>query len=216
MEAGRKKTILAAVAGLVLAGIVAFTLTQKPAAPQATFTTLGGEKIALASLRGKVVLVNFWATSCPGCIHEMPDLANTHRKFQARGFETIAVAMSYDPPEYVRQFSEKNHLPFTVALDQDGSAAQAFGARVTPTTVIIDKQGDRTVITSASMPPELMPMAQMAQETGARRIYVAMPSYWEWTSALRAQLDEGADRVFTESGITVYEFNSFFYEDTIN
>jgi len=58
--------------------------------------------------------------------------------------------------------------------------------------------------------------AQMAQETGARRIYVAMPSYWEWTSALRAQLDEGADRVFTESGITVYEFNSFFYEDTIN
>ncbi len=141
MDAGRNKAILWMVAVLVLAGIAAFMLTRKPAAPQATFTTLDGKKIALDSLRGKVVLVNFWATSCPGCIHEMPALMNTYRKFQARGFETVAVAMSYDPLEYVRQFSEKNQLPFTVALDKDGSAAQAFGARVTPTTFLIDKQG---------------------------------------------------------------------------
>jgi peroxiredoxin len=141
MGSGRNKVILMVTAVLVLAGIAAFTLTQKPAAPQANFATLGGEKIALDSLRGKVVLVNFWATSCPGCIHEMPDLVKTHQKFSARGFETVAVAMSYDPPEYVRQFSERNGLPFKVAIDTDGSAAQAFGARVTPTTFIIDKQG---------------------------------------------------------------------------
>ena len=141
MNSGRNKVILSVVAVLVLAGIAAFMLTQKPAAPQANFVTLSGEKIALDSLRGKVVLVNFWATSCPGCIHEMPDLVKTHQKFAARGFETIAVAMSYDPPEYVRQFSERNGLPFKVAIDTDGSAAQAFGARVTPTTFIIDKRG---------------------------------------------------------------------------
>jgi len=141
MEAGRSKALLSVVAVLILAGIAVFMLTQKPAAPQATFTTLSGEKIALDSLRGKVVLINFWATSCPGCIHEMPELVKTYRKFETRGFETIAVAMSYDPLEYVRQFSEKNQLPFKVALDQDGSAAQAFGARVTPTTFIVDKQG---------------------------------------------------------------------------
>ena len=141
MDAGRKKTILSAVAALALAAIAVFMLAQKPAAPQTTFATLGGENIALDSLRGKVVLVNFWATSCPGCIAEMPDLAKTHKKFEARGLETIAVAMSYDQPEYVKQFSERNGLPFKVALDKDGSAAQAFGARVTPTTFVIDKQG---------------------------------------------------------------------------
>lgn len=141
MNTGRKKAILSALAVLVLAGVVALMLAQKPAAPQASFATLGGENIALGSLRGKVVLVNFWATSCPGCIAEMPDLVKTHGKFKARGLETIAVAMSYDPPEYVRQFSEKNQLPFKVALDKDGSVAQAFGARVTPTTFVIDKQG---------------------------------------------------------------------------
>jgi peroxiredoxin len=141
MDTGRKKAILSAVAVLVLVGVAALMLAQKPAAPQASFATLGGENIALDSLRGKVVLVNFWATSCPGCVAEMPDLVKTHRKFEARGLETIAVAMSYDPPEYVKQFSEKNQLPFKVALDKDGSAAQAFGARVTPTTFVIDKQG---------------------------------------------------------------------------
>ena len=67
-----------------------------------------------------MVLVNFWATSCPGCIHEMPDLVKTHKKYEARGFETVAVAMSYDPPEYVRQFSERNGLPFKIAIDKDG------------------------------------------------------------------------------------------------
>jgi len=112
-----------------------------PQAPDVGYTLLNGSQSTTGQLRGKVVLVNFWATSCPGCVAEMPDLVKTHRKFEARGLETIAVAMSYDPPEYVKQFSEKNQLPFKVALDKDGSAAQAFGARVTPTTFVIDKQG---------------------------------------------------------------------------
>ncbi|MFA7241425.1 MAG: TlpA disulfide reductase family protein [Sulfuricellaceae bacterium] len=141
METGRKKTILSMLAALLLAGLAVYLLAQKPAAPQAAFVTLNGEKIELGSLRGKVVLVNFWATSCPGCIAEMPELVKTHKKFEARGLETIAVAMRYDPPEYVKRFSENNNLPFKVALDKDGSAAQAFGARVTPTTFVIDKQG---------------------------------------------------------------------------
>jgi len=139
---GRTKLLVVALVVLALAGILVLLLGQKPAAPQAVFATLGGEKIALDSLRGKVVLINFWATSCPGCIQEMPDLVKTWQKYHSRGLETIAVAMSYDPPEYVRQFSEKNGLPFTVALDVGGAVAQAFGnVSVTPTTFVIDKQG---------------------------------------------------------------------------
>lgn len=141
MNTRRTRLLVATVVVLALAGALAM-LTQKPAAPQASFSTLGGEKLALDSLRGKVVLVNFWATSCPGCIKEMPDLVSTWQKYHSRGLETIAVAMSYDPPEYVRQFAEKNGLPFTVALDTSGAVAQAFGnVRVTPTTFVIDKQG---------------------------------------------------------------------------
>lgn len=141
MNTGRTRLLVAALVILALAGALAM-LTQKPAAPQTSFSTLGGEKLALDSLRGKVVLVNFWATSCPGCIKEMPDLVKTWQKYHSRGLETIAVAMSYDPPEYVRQFAEKNGLPFTVALDTGGAVAQAFGnVRVTPTTFVIDKQG---------------------------------------------------------------------------
>lgn len=142
MNTGRTKLLVVAIAVLALAGALVMLLSQKPAAPPMAFTALNGEKIALDSLRGKVVLVNFWATSCPGCIKEMPDLVKTWQKYHSRGLETIAVAMSYDPPEYVRQFADKNGLPFTVALDADGSVAQAFGnVRVTPTTLVIDKQG---------------------------------------------------------------------------
>jgi peroxiredoxin len=139
---GRTRLLAVAVVILALAGALAMLLSQKPAAPQATFPTLGGERVALDSLRGKVVLVNFWATSCSGCIKEMPNLVKTWQKYHSQGLETIAVAMSYDPPEYVRQFAEKNGLPFTVALDPDGAVAQAFGnVRVTPTTFVIDRQG---------------------------------------------------------------------------
>lgn len=136
------KRLVAAVVALVVAGALVLLFSQKPAAPQAAFTTLKGEQIVLDSLRGKVVLVNFWATSCPGCIKEMPELVNVHQKYHSRGLETIAVAMSYDPPEYVQLFTEKNGLPFTVALDAGGAAAQAFGdVRLTPTTFVIDRQG---------------------------------------------------------------------------
>lgn len=121
---------------------LALTLMQKPSAPQISLSTLEGKQIALESLRGKVVLINFWATSCPGCVKEMPQLAETYRKYHNRGLEVVAVAMSYDPPEYVRNYTRQRALPFTVALDTDGSAAHAFNqVKLTPTTFIIGKDG---------------------------------------------------------------------------
>jgi peroxiredoxin len=136
-----KKWLLVVVA-LVVAGGAALLLTDRQEAPKAVFTLLSGEKLPLDSLRGKVVLVDFWATSCPGCVKEMPQLVETHNKYQGQGFETVAVAMSYDPPEYVKAFAAKNGLPFKVALDADGGNAKAFGdVRLTPTSFLIDRQG---------------------------------------------------------------------------
>jgi peroxiredoxin len=136
------KPLLIAVAALALVGALAYALMDKPGAPASTFTTLEGQTLSLDALRGKVVLVNFWATSCPGCVKEMPDMVEVYREYKDRGFEIIAVAMSYDPPNYVQSFVQTRQLPFPVALDVTGEHARAFGnVQLTPTTFIIGKDG---------------------------------------------------------------------------
>lgn len=137
-----RKHVLIAISILALVAGLALTLTQKQAAPALSLNTLEGRQISLESLRGKVVLINFWATSCPGCIKEMPHLVETWNQYHQRGLEVIAVAMNYDPPEYVRNYTRQNALPFTIVLDTDGKAAQAFNqVKLTPTTFIIGKDG---------------------------------------------------------------------------
>jgi peroxiredoxin len=136
------KPALIAVAVFALVGALAYALMDKPSAPASTFTTLEGRPIVLGELRGKVVLVNFWATSCPGCIKEMPGMMETYNQYKDRGFEIVAVAMRYDPPNYVANFVRTRQLPFPVVLDVDGEHARAFGnVQLTPTSFIIGKDG---------------------------------------------------------------------------
>ncbi|AAZ98384.1 putative thioredoxin [Thiobacillus denitrificans ATCC 25259] len=137
------KPVLFLVAALAIVAALAYALVDKPTAPASTFTTLEGRQIALDDLRGKVVLVNFWATSCPGCIKEMPGMVETYNAYKDRGFEIVAVAMSYDPPNYVANYVQTRQLPFPVALDVNGEHARAFGnVQLTPTSFIIGKNGD--------------------------------------------------------------------------
>lgn len=136
------KPVIAAlvVAALAIGGYVA--MNQKPAAPEVTFVSLTGQKISSQSLRGKVVMVNFWATSCVSCVREMPAMVDTYNKFKGQGLEFVAVAMKYDPPNYVINFTETRKLPFIVALDSGGDIAKAFNdVSLTPTTFVIDKDG---------------------------------------------------------------------------
>jgi len=116
--------------------------SRRESAPDVTYTLLNGATDTLKAQQGKVVLVNFWATSCTTCVKEMPEIVATHEKFKARGYNTVAVAMSYDPPAYVASFAETRKLPFGVAIDNTGAVAQAFGdVRLTPTTFLLDKRG---------------------------------------------------------------------------
>ena len=113
------------------------------AAPDTRFVLLDGSQTSTQALRGKVFLINFWATSCISCVAEMPKLVETHQRFHARGFETLAVAMSYDPPAYVVNFSQSRQLPFMVAIDNTGAVAKAWGdVRITPTTYLVNKRGE--------------------------------------------------------------------------
>lgn len=135
-------------AGAALAAFVAvaawvYSDTGQTAAPSSTFVLLDGSQHSTADLRGKVTLVNFWATSCTTCVAEMPDLVATYEKYRAQGFDTLAVAMSYDPPHYVLNFAQSRKLPFKVALDHTGAVARAWGdIKITPTTYLVNKRGE--------------------------------------------------------------------------
>ena len=132
-----------AVAAFAAVGAYVYLDTGRAAAPESTFVLLDGSSQTTADLRGKVTLVNFWATSCTTCVAEMPEIIATHQKFNSRGFDTLAVAMSYDPPSYVVNFAETRKLPFKVAIDNTGAVAKAWGdVRLTPTTYLVNKRGE--------------------------------------------------------------------------
>ena len=127
--------------GALAAGI--FAGWNRPVAlPDVNFIGVRGDQFAMSSLKGKVVLVNFWATSCTVCVGEMPKMVQTYEKYREQGLETVAVAMSYDPPDRVFAYAQRNKLPFRVTLDIFGKAMQAFGGiRGTPTTFLVDRGG---------------------------------------------------------------------------
>lgn len=138
------KKILLPIIVLGLAGLLFLNLSNKPQAPNVTFTTLEGKNISMAELKGKVVMVNFWATDCPGCIAEMPGLIETYNNYKDKGVELIAVAMPYDPPAQVLNYTKQKKLPFPVMHDGLANITNAFGdVSLTPTTFIFDKQGNR-------------------------------------------------------------------------
>lgn len=110
--------------------------------PDVGYTLLDGSQGSTLHLRGKVALVNFWATTCPVCVKEMPQLVELHQHYGPRGLTTLAVAMQWDPPARVSQYAESRRLPFGVAIDHTGAIARAFGdVKATPTTFLIDRHG---------------------------------------------------------------------------
>ncbi len=110
--------------------------------PSFKVSEISGKVLSQEDLRGKVSIINFWATSCTTCVKEMPQMIETYNKYKTDQLEFIAIAMSYDPPMYVVNFAKTRQLPFKVAMDSDGSVAKAFGKiQLTPTTLVIDKSG---------------------------------------------------------------------------
>jgi len=138
----KKLLPLITVAVLALAALGWQLSGSEKTAPNVTYHALDGQTLESLDLRGKVVLVKFWATSCVTCVQQMPHTVEVFEDLAPRGFEVIAVAMDYDPIAYVRHFSETRKLPFTVVHDASGDIARAFGdVQLTPTAFLIDKQG---------------------------------------------------------------------------
>ncbi|MDD5240905.1 MAG: TlpA disulfide reductase family protein [Sulfuricella sp.] len=133
---------------LVLLGLIAYVWLRPPAwvsnenraAPDIQVVLLDGRQVRLEDLRGKVVLVNFWATWCPYCRHEMPDMARFYRDYHAQGFEILALSQD-DTAEPVRRFLASEDYRFPVAMAETGHAAAFDGVSRLPTSFLIDRQG---------------------------------------------------------------------------
>ena len=148
----RLKLFAMALPILALLTFLIFTLTKQQLAPSVIFTTIEGKKISMASLKGKIVLVNFWATDCHACVTEMPALASTYNLYKDKGFEIIAVAMPYDPPAQVLNYATQKKLPFPVMDDGFGEMTAKFDdVSVTPTTYIYNQQGKLIQYTNGAL-----------------------------------------------------------------
>jgi len=135
-------TVLLLTASLGLAGWRLAAVDGLGAAPEASFRIIDGRRIELTALRGRPVIVNFWATTCAPCLREMPQLFKLYQDLAPAGLEVIGVAMPYDPPSYVLKMARQRPIPYPVALDPEGVVTHQFGdVELTPTTLLIDPDG---------------------------------------------------------------------------
>ena len=141
----KPKDALIVLFAVVLLGALALAWmwpTGLKRAPDVALNTIDGREIRLAELRGRPLLVTFWATTCSSCVKEMPHLVDLYREYGPRGLEIIGIAMYYDPPRNVVALVEARALPYPIAIDTQAQAAQAFGdVRLTPTSFLIAPDG---------------------------------------------------------------------------
>ena len=152
----RRGKLLSLLALTLLGGLTYLWLVPASlkTSPSINLVTIDGERLQLANLRGNPLLVVFWATTCPGCIREVPHLIDLYDELSPRGLEIIAIAMSYDPPNRVLAMRNARNIPYHVALDIHAEAARAFGnVRVTPTAFLIAPDGRIVQRTTGEMNP---------------------------------------------------------------
>ncbi|MCX6018295.1 MAG: TlpA disulfide reductase family protein [Chloroflexi bacterium] len=125
-------------------------LREGKPAPTFTLKTLDGKNnVALADLRGKTLLINFWASWCPPCIEETPDLAAAYKEIADPNVVFIGIGLQ-DENANLRKFADDNKIPYLVVEDPDGKVGDAYGVRGMPTTIYVDRDGIvRTIVNGA-------------------------------------------------------------------
>lgn len=109
-------------------------------APDFTLKDINNKPFNLSSLRGKVVILNFWATWCPPCRAEMPSLNNLYREFRNKGLEVVAISTDRYS-SIIKDYISKNPIDFTVLIDTDNKVSRQFKVFSIPTTFLIDRNG---------------------------------------------------------------------------
>jgi peroxiredoxin len=144
MAAGRGLKVAAGAAALaVVAGGALWALSHRgpTLAPDFAAPDLHGQAVSLASLRGKVVVVNVWATWCPPCRQEMPSMERLAAHFRGRDFQLLAVSQDESAKEPVEAFARELGLSFPILLDPERQVGERFGVWGYPETFVIDRNG---------------------------------------------------------------------------
>ncbi|MFK5925617.1 MAG: TlpA disulfide reductase family protein [Desulfuromusa sp.] len=110
-------------------------------APDFTLTDMQGQKVTLSQFRGKVVILNFWATWCPPCREEMPSMERLYRDLESKGLVILAVNVEENGKKVVSQFLQKTPYSFPILLDSENVAQNAYGVFRFPESFIIDRNG---------------------------------------------------------------------------
>jgi len=108
-------------------------------APDFTLKSIDGRAVSLSSLRGRVVLLEFWATWCPPCRMAAPELSNLYKKYNPKGLEILAISLDENLND-VKTFSEENNIPYPIFVDIFG-VSELYRVRSIPVTFLIDKNG---------------------------------------------------------------------------
>lgn len=111
------------------------------AAPDFTLSDLSGKQVQLSSLKGKVVLVNFWATWCPPCREEIPSMVKLNQIMQGKNFQMLAISIDEGGEQAVQEFFRQNGVTLPALLDNDGSVSRRYGTTGVPETFIVDGKG---------------------------------------------------------------------------
>ena len=110
-------------------------------APYFASVTPEGKKLSIDDLKGKLVILNFWATWCPPCRLEMPSMEKIYREFKGEGLEVVAINF-LEGPEPIKPFLKENDLTFTVLMDRAGEISQSYGVHALPVTFLIGRGGN--------------------------------------------------------------------------
>jgi thiol-disulfide isomerase/thioredoxin len=124
----------------VAVGAASAAITPAGTAPDFTLPSMGGPNLRLQEQRGRVVMVNFWATWCGPCRVEMPHLARLYDKYRGSGFVVFAVNIDEDPRK-AASLATQLGMRFPVLLDTDKKVSRLYDLSTMPSTVLIDRDG---------------------------------------------------------------------------
>lgn len=121
-------------------------------APEFTLPSPEGKPVSLADFKGKVVMINFWATWCLPCQWEMPEMDALYKKHKARGFAIVAIALDKAPAKEIEAFVKRLGLTYPTAIDSKYETAMKYGVRGLPWTYFLDREG--RIVAALSGPRE--------------------------------------------------------------
>ncbi len=124
-------------------------------APDFTLKDLDGNTVRLSDLRGKVIFINFWATWCPPCRAEMPEIEAVHQEYKDKGVVVLGVDIS-EPESTVRQYIQEGGFSWTIVLDKTGEVSRDYQITAIPTSFFLDREGIIRVVNIGAMTKRAM------------------------------------------------------------